>query len=165
MGFMLSIPSWTPDLTVDNETIDQQHHEMLALGRTAIYLLKHQNTPLFRQQLPDIMDKILELTSRHFVTEERILARNGCPTLAEHQHQHQQHLNTLDELVRRAKEGRIDGMGFIKALVSSLYNHMYEWDLACKEFLRKESTDRRFLVTTHSPPMYATGVEREGTEY
>lgn len=136
---MLSIPSWDPSLSVGNGKIDQQHRELLALGRTAIYLLKNQYDPLYRRQITGTLDEILTLTVSHFATEEQILARNGCPTLAEHKEQHEKHLNILRELMTSAKQSRIDGLGFTRALVASLYRHMHEWDMACQEFIRDQS--------------------------
>ena len=96
---MENIPVWDPSLSVGNAELDEQHKLLLSLNQRATDLLTNKAGTHVRREFRHVLNEIVDLAEVHFAAEERILALNGCPNLAEHKTEHYQFIELLAELI------------------------------------------------------------------
>jgi hemerythrin len=58
-----------------------------------------------REQVSEVLDRLIEFTRMHFATEERLLEQTGFPALAAHRVEHQRVLAQILEAAHRAQHG------------------------------------------------------------
>ena len=58
-----------------------------------------------REQVSEVLDRLIEFTRMHFATEERLLEQTGFPALAAHRVEHQRVLAQILEAAPRAQHG------------------------------------------------------------
>lgn len=124
---------WTDALSSGNDLIDGEHKEIIRLVNM---LLKHRDDPAepgsnFSQLISALRIEI----AQHFIDEERLLDKNGCPTplLMEHTKDHILMLLTVAE-TRYIPEGEILYQT-IPYLSEKLTAHMRTIDCECIPYL------------------------------
>lgn len=132
---MWSHTEWTEELSVGNSLIDAQHQSLLKLGRLARDLAENPNAS--RESLHAVLNNIATESIRHFDDEERIMAANGCPTLAEHREAHAALLEELAEFLFQASE---KATAFDKQWLADFVNklvvgHVLTMDVPNKAFM------------------------------
>lgn len=130
---MPAIPAWTPELSVGNRHLDNQHRRILALGAKASAL--QEASPEVRGEFHEILNDLSELTARHFADEELVLARNDCPTLAAHKLEHDKFREMLIGLVWNAEEGKLCMAALQEMLQAYFGSHLLKVDLPAKAYM------------------------------
>jgi hemerythrin len=130
----LSIPDWSPELSVGNPQIDAQHRQLVVLGQQAMELLDapQAGAVRFHQLLNDITDAV----RRHFETEEAVLRSNNCPQLDAHRALHDQYLERLTELLFEGTNGDFDRMGLARLIHQLVAEHVVREDLPLKAYMQ-----------------------------
>ncbi len=127
--------TWTNDLSVGIELIDEQH-------KSLIKHLSDLNKSLESQQGPAkvaaTLNFLIEYTNFHFTAEEKHLAANDYPELKNHKKMHEGFKTTLSNL-----EEDLEEEGATQALADSidtllvgwLFDHIRKVDVAFGKFL------------------------------
>lgn len=109
--------AWTPDLTLGIPELDAQHLEMdRQLGLVRLVAEGR------RRDLVEVLDGVRECMSRHFVSEEALMARAGDPTLVAH---HARHRDFIERLT--AFEDRCDREGPSARLAGEVQAWLGAW--------------------------------------
>ena len=132
---MLQLPEWDPSLSVGNLEIDEQHKKLIDIcHQTVAYLA---NSSPDAEQFHKFLNDFVDFTRIHFKTEERLLARNGCPTLDEHRAEHNTYLEMLTELLFEGTRQHLDNLGLANIMTSWVGTHLVSTDLPAKEYMRE----------------------------
>ena len=133
---METLPDWDPSLSVGNAELDEQHRLLLALNQRAADLLNDRAGNHIRREFRHLLNQIIDLAEVHFAAEERILALNGCPTLAEHKAEHYQFIELLAELIHQSMLKDLKSKRIAKLLSDYIDHHLRETDMGCREYMR-----------------------------
>lgn len=99
----INIVSWSKDWECGNEKIDQQHYQLLLMGNDLLLVTIDHNR---REQMFDLIQKLIDHITMHFKDEEVILSEYGYSDLEQHRGVHFKLLNQahmiLDQLCRGA---------------------------------------------------------------
>ncbi len=127
--------TWTSDLSVGIELIDQQH-------KSLIKHLSDLNKSLESQQGPAkvavTLNFLIEYTNFHFTAEEKHMAANDYPEVENHKKMHEGFKTTLSNLEEDLEEEGATQMladSIDSLLVNWLFGHIREIDVAFGKFL------------------------------
>jgi len=125
---------WMDDFSVGNSTVDDQHKELFDLVNKMWHSCKDSD-----KKKNQLFKKIVEKLRKHCEDEECILARNGCPDLAAHRHEHRKLIRQTKELLDSCDKGNkkmwFDMMAFL--LHELLMSHLLEADKKCRKYLHE----------------------------
>lgn len=82
------------------------------------------------------MNELAILTAEHFEAEEKQLAKNNCPTLAEHIAAHNFYRERLVGVLLDGMAGLLDRKELLKITNDWFLKHMAEMDLASKDYMK-----------------------------
>lgn len=133
---MITVPTWSPALSVGNDQIDRQHQQLLSLCAQAVKAFDTEAPG--KESFHELLNDVAALAARHFDTEEKVLARHACPTLAAHKAEHEKYLELLAELLVKATNQELDRAGLDSFLSDWLGRHLHEVDLPEKYYMRKD---------------------------
>ena len=131
---MVDVKDGKFSLSVGNRTLDTQHQQAFEMLQAVSVLLNDSASTNsdFHQALNDFF-AFLEL---HFTTEEAILAKNACPSLAAHKTEHDAMLEALSELLFAAMAGRVDKTRLLAFMSDLVLRHVPEVDIPSKSYMR-----------------------------
>lgn len=116
---------WSPDWSVGNTELDEQHQMLLELyNRFDAAAAQGKG----QREVGAIMDALFEYTELHFATEERILAEHGYEDLERHKALHAQLLRKLDGYRADLAAGRRFSADFRNFLGYWWQSHILEHD-------------------------------------
>ncbi len=130
---------WDPSLSVGNAELDEHHKQLLALNQRAAELLNDKAGNHIRREFRHLLNEIVDLAEVHFAAEERILALNGCPNLAEHKVEHYQFIELLAELIYQSMLKELKNKRIARLLSDYIEHHFRETDMACREYMRERA--------------------------
>ena len=131
---MPALPSWDPSQSVGNPELDRQHQRLLELAAQAIQLAE-SGSPM-RETFHRVLNDITDMAFQHFAAEEDLLARNGCPTLAEHKAEHDAYLEQLTRVLYQGSTGVDDRLALAQLMREFTSHHLRETDLETKPYMR-----------------------------
>lgn len=134
------IPKWSPQMSVGNAKLDEQHITLLELGRDLMRLLDTGATT--EAQIHGALDDIVRQSRLHDALEESILEANGCPTLAEHKLVHQTARTQLATLLSDVARGTVDRPALSGIIADWMGHHISENDLPVKDYMKQVSKAR-----------------------
>jgi hemerythrin-like metal-binding protein len=134
------IPKWSPQMSVGNAKLDEQHITLLELGRDLMRLLDTGATT--EAQIHGALDDIVRQSRLHDALEESILEANGCPTLAEHKRVHQTARTQLATLLSDVARGTVDRPALSGIIADWMGHHISENDLPVKNYMKQVSKAR-----------------------
>ena len=76
---------WTPEISTNNENIDEQHQELFAITNE---LIEHADASAKSEVVNEILYKLLQYIEVHFNEEEELLSQVNYPQLQEHKALH-----------------------------------------------------------------------------
>ncbi|MDD4912848.1 MAG: bacteriohemerythrin [Sideroxydans sp.] len=89
---------WSPEYSVNIQTIDNQHQELVnILNRLFIAISKHEGDKV----IAGILDALLGYTQTHFALEERLLKQAKYKDFDAHKAEHEKLLAQLDQLCKK----------------------------------------------------------------
>ena len=95
---------WQDSYSVNVDEIDIQHKTLVKMVDE---LHKAMNIGLGKEILDPILNKLVDYTDFHFVTEEKILKDNNYPDYEEHKEKHEKMKEKVLSLQREYKEGKV----------------------------------------------------------
>jgi hemerythrin-like metal-binding protein len=134
-----SAPVWTPKLSVGNAKLDEQHITLLVLGQ---HVLRRLEMPQFQlDQIHSALEDIIGLCREHDALEERVLEKNGCPTLYEHKLAHAHARTRLVSLLNSALHDSTDMSVLAHEIADWRDCHICRNDLPVKQYMRMQPGD------------------------
>lgn len=132
-----TIPEWRHELSVGNAALDEQHIELLEMGRSMLHFFRER--PSRNDQIRQMLLDIVRLSERHDAMEEAVLRKNQCPSLAEHRAAHETARAALKNLLSSADQGIFDQDLAAEALSNWMSHHTGDFDLRVKEYLKRRT--------------------------
>ena len=133
----MPIQDWTPSLSVGNAKLDEQHLTLLEIGRHLLSLLEKKPPP--DEEIYFVLKDFAGLSSQHDAEEEKILAENECPSLAEHKMAHEAARAVLDHLLQGASQNLLDKAVLARAIGEWKIHHISECDLPLRKYMKAKS--------------------------
>ncbi len=128
------IPQWSPNLSVGNAKLDEQHITLLELGRDLMRLLESDSAT--QHQIHGALEDIARQSRLHDALEESILQANDCPTLEEHKQVHQTARDQLANLLAEVARNTVDRPVLSGVIAGWMGHHISENDLPVKNYLK-----------------------------
>lgn len=128
-----SIPDWTPSLSMSNPEIDQQHQQLIAMARAAIVSFEQGTDSA--EKFHTLLNDLAVFAAMHFDTEERLLIKNGCPTLDSHRAEHERYREQLIEIMLKAMAKDLDKASLTHVLVDWITHNLLETDVASRDYM------------------------------
>ena len=125
---------WDDSISVGNKLLDEQHRQAFDMLQAATRLLSGTTQSI--SHFHGYVEYFLCYLEMHFATEEAVLARNACPTLAGHKIEHDSMLEALKELQLEAIAGKIDNARLLEFMNDLVMRHVPEVDVPNKDYLR-----------------------------
>jgi hemerythrin-like metal-binding protein len=126
MAKYMSILIWTPSLSVNINSIDNQHQKLFELAN-AFYNELYKAADQVR-----LIEKLKELTDYtifHFQTEENLLLQFNYPDTTSHKKEHSEFVNELATLKSQILSNElVISVGVINLLRNSIINHIFVAD-------------------------------------
>jgi len=133
---MSQFPSWSDELAVGNSQIDIQHRQLVAICNRASRCAESSEADA-RREFFSVLNDFATLIAEHFDAEEKFLALNNCPTLAEHRAHHERFRERLLDLLFSGTAGLLDKKTLARLARDYLLSHLTETDLPNKHYMRE----------------------------
>jgi methyl-accepting chemotaxis protein/hemerythrin len=125
--------NWTDDLSVNIQSIDDQHKKLINMINDFYDSFKSGQSS---EKLVELVEGLKEYTLYHFSAEEELLAKHGYPGYDAHEEQHISFVEKVDDVQRRIKSGKmvvsVEVTNFLK---DWLANHIKKTDREYSSFL------------------------------
>ncbi|KAF7599676.1 MAG: hemerythrin [Candidatus Dactylopiibacterium carminicum] len=120
--------NWTPDLSVGNEQIDDDHRQLFALLDR---LNKDMSTGQVNQETQSIVDALRNYTETHFSREEAFMREIDYAHYATHKAEHDRFVSEVCALQSRVARGaRTAQLDIDQMLAAWLREHVLVRDMA-----------------------------------
>ncbi|PAS97461.1 MAG: hemerythrin [Candidatus Dactylopiibacterium carminicum] len=120
--------NWTPDLSVGNEQIDDDHRQLFALLDR---LNKDMSTGQVNQETQSIVDALRNYTETHFSREEAFMREIDYAHYATHKAEHDRFVSEVCALQSRVAHGaRTAQLDIDQMLAAWLREHVLVRDMA-----------------------------------
>ena len=86
---------WQPQMATGIEEVDEQHKQLLSMGRDIEQVLQINCIGTTEQQLLDIVCGFRNFTAYHFYTEEVLMEKSAYPKLGAHRKEHQEMISVV----------------------------------------------------------------------
>ncbi len=133
--------TWTNDLFVGIELIDEQHKMLIKHLNDLSQALSSQQGPT---KIATTLNFLIDYTHFHFTEEEKHMEANGWPELENHKKMHAAFKTTLANMEEDLKEeGATQALAdsIDTLLVKWLFEHIRQVDVAFGQFLKKKGVD------------------------
>lgn len=129
--------AWSPDYNSGIQLIDEQHQEIC---RHMDCLRQLVQAGADQPELEAGLLELLELSRRHFSTEEAQMARVGYPDLAAHAAKHLSMIASLEQLAATFREGRQSMALMMPTFLEGwLRHHMSDMDYGFVTYLKSRN--------------------------
>ena len=130
----MSLMSWTVELSVNMESIDAQHRQLVdALNAFRDATLRRES----KSEVTRLLTEGLRLTMEHFAFEEKLMRENGYPGYVRHKQEHDNLVATVKATAQSLASGK-------KVDIRSLETTLKDWWLRHIKTVDKEYS--AFLV-------------------
>ena len=111
----MALLTWNHACSVGVRAMDDQHGILMdTLNELRLATVRG----LGREQINEVLDRLIEFTRMHFWSEEQLMDQNKFPGLAEHRSEHQQLLAQILQSSHRVQHGEMMQMrpllGFLR---------------------------------------------------
>jgi hemerythrin len=133
--------TWTSDLSVGIELIDEQHKMLIKHLNDLSQSLESGQGPA---KISTTLNFLIDYTNFHFTAEEKHMAANGYPELENHKTMHEEFKSTLASLEEDLEE---EGATQLLAdsidtlLVKWLFEHIRTIDVTFGRFLKEKGVE------------------------
>ncbi len=83
---------WTGKFSVDVSIIDEEHKKLIDILNKAIIAYEHNDNI---EETKDILNDMIEYTSKHFLTEESYMLKSKFPEYQSHRNEHLDFTNKI----------------------------------------------------------------------
>jgi len=128
---------WNDKYSVGYEKIDDQHKELLSIGKELEDLIKYHGGEDIYDSIVESIDRIKEYTIFHFEFEENMLEEGNYKFLDAHKVEHEKFIDQLDgidlsEIDENQEESIMDIMKFVSKWI---FKHIMGTDMQYKGML------------------------------
>ncbi|MBU1042364.1 MAG: bacteriohemerythrin [Proteobacteria bacterium] len=135
----MSILDWNKSLEIGHTTIDEQHKGLVKLLND---LHSAMSLGVSSADYTPIRMRLYEYTVFHFSEEEALMGRTGYKLRAEHEREHFEFVEKLNELAQKASARNEDiGTEIFNWLADWLLRHISQTDRKLVECLKQERHD------------------------
>ena len=99
----MPILSWRDEFNVNVKKIDAQHQKMLDLVNN---LHTSVEACIDKEELKNLLIELVEFTSNHFSTEEKLMKEYAYPAYAKHHREHRILIQHMNQLVAAVSDGK-----------------------------------------------------------
>jgi hemerythrin len=133
----VNLLTWNHTCTVDVTAMDDQHGILLDSMNELRDALAHGSS---REQLSELLDRLIEFTRMHFWSEEQLMEQSGFPGLAQHRAEHHSILAQMLQYAHRAQYGESAQMRpLLCSLREGFLEHVEELDRQYGPWLNEQS--------------------------
>lgn len=127
------LPSWTKDLSVHNEVIDEQHKKLFEIAGRAYALINKKAT---KEEIVAILKELLNYTQEHFKDEEEYMESIYYPRLEQHREKHREIIQDMTNSVMQIRN--VDDLKEKLAMIAKkwLLEHIIREDMQIEKFRR-----------------------------
>ena len=118
---------WSDDYSVDFETIDNQHKELVRMTNALFDGCKRGSTAADLAFIQTIRGAV-EYAQTHFFTEEKFMKMTDYPNMAAHKKEHDSFVSAVVESVKNFEEGKSEPIVLARFLKKWLLTHIAEED-------------------------------------
>lgn len=111
--------TWNDELSVSNETIDQQHKHLLSLFKHTQTLLEEKVKTI---EMLEVISELVVYSKYHFAEEETLMTASKYLGLEDHKKEHQDFINKVDQLKNNVNKDP-------NALNKEIFTFLAEWIL------------------------------------
>jgi|ERR1035437_546172 hemerythrin-like metal-binding protein len=98
----VTLLTWNHACTVGVRALDDQHGILMdTMNELRLALVRGAG----REQVSEVLDRLIEFTRMHFSSEEQLLEQHGFPALQAHRAEHQRLLAQILQSAHRAQHG------------------------------------------------------------
>ena len=98
----MTLLTWNHACTVGVRALDDQHGILMdTMNELRLALVRGAG----REQVSEVLDRLIEFTRMHFSSEEQLLEQHGFPALQAHRAEHQRLLAQILQSAHRAQHG------------------------------------------------------------
>lgn len=108
---------WSDVLSVGVEEIDEDHRKLVSIFNTLNHAVQDKEAPDY---LAAILEELINCTVWHFSHEERLMLKYRYPSMAEHQAEHR-------ELIQSARELQQEILRAVKPVVEQHIEFLERW--------------------------------------
>ena len=120
---------WDDSFSVNNETIDEQHRQWIAIFNRMHDVMLSGTTEELSDAAVEALRAMEEYASYHFKAEEEYMAGIGYPGLVEHKRLHKDFDNLIFQMNKESESGRIVlNTSLIKTIKNWLVDHILKED-------------------------------------
>ena len=135
----MSLLTWNHATTVGVRAMDDQHGILMdTMNELRLAAVRGSG----REQVSEVLDRLIEFTRMHFWSEEQLMEQYGFPGLAEHRGEHQRMLAQILQSSHRVQHGEKMQMrpllGFLR---DSYAEHIEGMDQEYGPWLNKQGVD------------------------
>ena len=125
---------WTENLSVGNETLDQEHQKWISLLNDFYDGLKAGKS---KEKLTELVVGMLDYTKYHFADEERYMKSIGFPDFDNHKAKHDFYVGKITEFYEKIQNNKlILSLEVTNFLKNWLINHIEGTDKKYAEFAK-----------------------------
>ena len=127
---------WSDEYTVGIQEVDEQHKTLVSLLNQLHDAILHK---IGRVASREILDRLAEYTTTHFLLEESLMRVAGYPGFAIHKQQHEDLLREVQELQHKLDQEHVTiTFELLHFLKSWLTHHIIESDKRFGAYLKKK---------------------------
>ncbi len=129
----MSFITWTDELSVGIESIDEQHQQLVSIINDLNEAIKNNQAD---QIIADVFERLVSYTKVHFAFEEQLFDSHGYEGSPAHKAQHEALIDTVFSLQGRlTTDGNILGLEVMEFLRRWLTDHILKTDKDYAMFL------------------------------
>lgn len=132
---------WLPAYSVGNQTIDDQHKELLEMvNRLHLSIVKNK----VDEEVAQVLKDLIAYTQYHFDEEENYMHQAGFPHLKEHMKIHREIINSIGGYLMKLKNGqKVSVFQLISFLRDWLTKHILVEDMKYKTFIENSEIQKK----------------------
>lgn len=127
------LPSWSKELSVHNDAIDEQHKQLFDIAGRAYALVNKKAT---KEEIVIILKELLNYTQEHFRDEEIYMESIHYPRLEQHRERHREIIRDMTNSVMQIRN--VDDLKEKLAVIAKkwLLEHIIREDMQIEKFRR-----------------------------
>ena len=128
------LPTWSDDISVHNDSIDEQHKKLFEIAEMAYDLANKQTS---KEEVIEILRELLQYTQEHFKDEEQYMASIYYPYLEQHRIKHREIIRDMTILITNIRN--INDLKIKLGIIVKkwLLKHILKEDMQIEKFRAK----------------------------
>lgn len=136
---------WQPEMATGIAEVDEQHKQLLSMGRDIEQLLQIECIGTTDEQLLDIVCGFRDFTAYHFYTEEVLMEQSGYEKLSRHRLEHQEMIKAVSDFdVVALKKNPVKSLGHARDILQTkIFEHMLVADQDFAKYYKSHNDTKK----------------------